>query len=450
MSEIIVIGGGLAGTEAALQVAERGIDVILYEMRPANQTPAHTTSNFAELVCSNSLGSNLPDRAAGVLKNELRRMDSLLLNCADNASVPAGGALAVDRQLFSELVTEKILSHQNITVIREEIQEIPVGPAIIASGPLTSQGLSDAIQNMSGREHLYFFDAIAPIISLESINLDIAFRSSRYQRGVTETGDYINCPMDKQEYEQFWDALVHAERISLEEFEIGSESGVKAGIQQHFEGCLPIEVMAARGKQVLAFGPLRPVGLIDPRTGKRPFAVVQLRQDNLIGSLYNLVGFQTNLKYSEQSRLLRMIPGLENAEIVRYGQMHRNTFINSPVLLNPTLQWKGRDDLFFAGQITGVEGYTANIATGYLAGWNISRWMKDQPPVELPITTMLGALCFYITHASPDDFQPMKPNFGLVPPLTEGYAHNRRERAKGYAARSQTDLDNFLTLHGIS
>jgi methylenetetrahydrofolate--tRNA-(uracil-5-)-methyltransferase len=450
MSEIIVIGGGLAGSEAAWQVAERGLDVILYEMRPVNQTPAHKTGYLAELVCSNSLGSNLPDRAAGVLKNELRRMDSLLLNCAENAFVPAGGALAVDRQLFSELVTDKILSHQNITVIREEIQEIPAGPAIIASGPLTSQGLSDAIKNMSGREHLYFFDAIAPIISLESINLDVAFRGSRYQRGMSETGDYINCPMNRQEYEQFWDALVHAERISLEEYELGPESGVQAGNQQHFEGCLPIEVMATRGQQVLAFGPLRPVGLIDPRTGKRPFAVVQLRQDNLIGTLYNLVGFQTNLKYSEQSRLLRMIPGLENAEIVRYGQMHRNTFINSPMLLNPTLQWKEREDLFFAGQITGVEGYTANIATGLLAGWNISRWKKNQDSLEFPITTMLGALCFYITHASPADFQPMKPNFGLMPPLDKSNAYNRRARAKGYAERSQTDLDDFLKLHGYA
>jgi methylenetetrahydrofolate--tRNA-(uracil-5-)-methyltransferase len=444
MKELLIIGGGLAGSEAAWQAAIRGMRVVLYEMRPDVHTGAHVSSNLAELVCSNSLGSNLPDRASGVIKNELRRMDSLLLKCAEEAAVPAGGALAVDREVFSQSVTDQIERHSNIRVIREEVQEIPAGPVIIASGPLTSPGLSKSIRKLSGLENLYFYDAIAPIVSLESVDMGIAFRGSRYQRGDQEDGDYINCPMTKEEYDSFNNALVKAERIEIKEFEHGLNSDKKTGAQRHFEGCLPVEVLACRGKKALAYGPMRPVGLEDPRTGQRPFAIVQLRQDDLAGTLYNLVGFQTNLKYSEQQKVFRMIPGLQNADFVRYGQMHRNTFINSPVLLKPTLQFKSRDDLFFAGQIAGVEGYIGNIATGLFAGWNISRLAQHQKPVVFPVTTMLGSLCHYITHAKPEEFQPMKVNFGILPPLEDGRKRNKRERAKAYAYRSKNELETYL------
>jgi methylenetetrahydrofolate--tRNA-(uracil-5-)-methyltransferase len=444
MKDLLIIGGGLAGSEAAWQAAERGFMVDLYEMRPKIQTGAHIGPNLAELVCSNSLGSNLPDRASGVMKNELRRMDSLLLKCAEDAAVPAGGALAVDRDLFSERVTNLIESHTNIRVIREEVHEIPIGSAIIASGPLTSARLSKSLSELSGQENLHFFDAIAPIVALESIDMGIAFRGSRYQRGDQVDGDYINCPMTKEEYDRFYQALVKGERIELKEFEQGLNFGITERVQRHFEGCLPVEVLAGRGEKALTFGPLRPVGLEDPRTGQRPYALVQLRQDNLAGTLYNLVGFQTNLKFNEQRKVFRLIPGLQNAEFVRYGQMHRNTFINSPVLLNPTLQFKGRDDLFFAGQIAGVEGYIGNIATGLLAGWNVSRLIQNQQPVVFPPATMLGALCYYITHAKPEDFQPMKVNFGIMPPLENGKKRNKRERAKSYASRSALELEAFL------
>lgn len=444
MKNLLIIGGGLAGSEAAWQAAERGLMVDLYEMRPKIRTGAHIGPNLAELVCSNSLGSNLPDRASGVMKNELRRMDSLLLKCAEDAAVPAGGALAVDRDLFSQRVTNLIESHANIRVIREEVHEIPIGSAIIASGPLTSARLSKSLSELSGQENLHFFDAIAPIVALESIDMGIAFRGSRYQRGDQVDGDYINCPMTKEEYERFYQALVKGERIELKEFEQGLNFGVTERVQRHFEGCLPVEVLAGRGEKALTFGPMRPVGLEDPRTGQRPYALVQLRQDNLAGTLYNLVGFQTNLKFNEQRKVFRLIPGLQNAEFVRYGQMHRNTFINSPVLLNPTLQFKGRDDLFFAGQIAGVEGYIGNIATGLLAGWNVSRLIQNQQPVVFPPATMLGALCYYITHAKPEDFQPMKVNFGIMPPLENGKKRNKRERAKSYASRSTLELEAFL------
>jgi methylenetetrahydrofolate--tRNA-(uracil-5-)-methyltransferase len=444
MKDLLIIGGGLAGSEAAWQAAERGFMVDLYEMRPKIRTGAHISPNLAELVCSNSLGSNLPDRASGVMKNELRRMDSLLLKCAEDAAVPAGGALAVDRDLFSERVTNLIESHTNIRVIREEVHEIPIGSAIIASGPLTSARLSKSLSELSGQENLHFFDAIAPIVALESIDMGIAFRGSRYQRGDQVDGDYINCPMTKEEYDRFYQALVKGERIELKEFEQGLNFGITERVQRHFEGCLPVEVLAGRGEKALTFGPMRPVGLEDPRTGQRPYALVQLRQDNLAGTLYNLVGFQTNLKFNEQRKVFRLIPGLQNAEFVRYGQMHRNTFINSPVLLNPTLQFKGRDDLFFAGQIAGVEGYIGNIATGLLAGWNVSRLIQNQQPVVFPPATMLGALCYYITHAKPEDFQPMKVNFGIMPPLENGKKRNKRERAKSYASRSALELEAFL------
>lgn len=446
MTDLIVIGGGLAGSEAAWQAAERGISVTLYEMRPKVETGAHTSSYLAELVCSNSLGSDLPDRAPGLLKTELRQLGSLVLACAELTSVPAGGALAVDRDEFARLVTERINKHPNIQLIRQEITKIPTTPVIIASGPLTSAHLSASIAELSGQEHLYFFDAISPIISLDSIDMAIAFRASRYNRGEQESGDYINCPMTREEYDSFVDALATAQRIKLHEFENEIDSGVRAGAHQFFEGCLPIEILARRGHDSLAFGPMRPVGLRDPRSGRRPHAVVQLRQDNLSGSLYNLVGFQTNLTFAEQRRVIRMIPGLENAEFSRYGQMHRNTFIFSPLLLRPTLQYKDRDDLYFAGQITGVEGYVGNIATGLLAGWNAARLLFGKAPIMLPTTTMIGALCHYITHAAPQDFQPMKANFGILPPLDKvlHVQKGKRNRAKIRTQRALVDLEAFL------
>ncbi len=445
MTDLIVIGGGLAGSEAAWQAAERGLDVSLYEMRPALSTGAHETEYLAELVCSNSLGSNLPDRASGVLKNELRRLGSMLLGCAELAALPAGAALAVDRELFARQVTERIENHPRIKVVREEVTEIPSTPTIVASGPLTSPALSQKIAQLSGEQQLFFFDAIAPIVSRETVNMDFAFRASRYEKGEQAEGDYINCPFTKDEYYAFVEALMQAERIELRSFEDAIRSGVKAG--HFFEGCLPVEIIAERGKNSLAFGPMRPVGLMDPRTGKRPYGVVQLRQDNLAGNLYNLVGFQTNLKFLEQKRVLRMTPGLGNAEFVRYGQMHRNTFIASPRLLRPTLQFINRDDLFFAGQITGVEGYMGNMATGLLAGINAARLHHSQQLFTLPQTTMLGTLCHYVTHADLKDFQPMKANFGILPALGNTDRLGKRERATAYANRSITELETFLDSH---
>jgi methylenetetrahydrofolate--tRNA-(uracil-5-)-methyltransferase len=442
---LTIIGGGLAGSEAAWQAAQVGIYVKLYEMRPEISTGAHRTAELAELICSNSLGSNLPDRASGVLKNELRRLGSMLLECAEGTSLPAGAALAVDRELFARAVTERIQNHPLIEVIRKEVTTIPDTPTIIASGPLTSPALSQSLAKFSGEEHLYFFDAIAPIVNYDSINMEVAFRASRYGRGDQENGDYINCPFTKEDYETFVDALLDAERIELRSFENAIRGGVKAGIHHFFEGCLPVEIIAERGRDSLAFGPMRPVGLTDPRTGLRPYAIVQLRQDNLAGNLYNLVGFQTNLKFPEQRRVLRLIPGLENAEFVRYGQMHRNTFLASPKLLRSTLQHKTRDNLFFAGQITGVEGYMGNIATGLLAGLNAARLLKGRPFHMLPTTTMLGALCHYVTHADMADFQPMKANFGILPPLEGGGKKlGKRERGKAYAERALLDLERYL------
>jgi methylenetetrahydrofolate--tRNA-(uracil-5-)-methyltransferase len=442
--ELTIVGGGLAGSEAAWQAAQRGLRVKLYEMRPYQTTGAHVTTNLAELVCSNSLGSHLVDRASGLLKEEVRRMGSLLLECAEAASVPAGGARAVDRDAFAELVTSRITQHPNINLIRQEVEDIPSSPTIIASGPLTSPALSAAILQMTGHEHLYFYDAIAPIVSVESIDMGVAFRASRYDRGDQDEGDYINCPMTRDEYEAFVDALLAAERIDLRDFERDLESGVKAGAHHFFEGCLPVEIIARRGRQALAFGPMRPVGLTDPRSGKRPFAVVQLRQDNLAGTLFNLVGFQTNLKFSEQRKVFRMIPGLEQAEFERYGQMHRNTFIFSPMHLLPTLQSRQRPDLFFAGQITGVEGYMGNIATGLLAGWNAARFLRGQDLLSLPPTTMLGALCHYVTHAAEADFQPMKANYGILPALGDTSIKGKRQRAAAYSQRALENLDEFL------
>lgn len=446
---LTIIGGGLAGSEAAWQAAQAGIPVNLYEMRPESSTGAHQTGELAELVCSNSLGSNLPDRASGLLKNELRRLGSMLLECAESTALPAGAALAVDRELFARAVTERIQNHAMINVIRAEVQDIPDTPTVIASGPLTSPALSQALGALSGEEHLYFFDAIAPIVNYDSINMDIAFRASRYGKGEQDEGDYINCPFNKEEYEIFVGALMEAERIELRSFEEAIRAGVKAGAHHFFEGCLPVEIIAERGRDSLAFGPMRPVGLVDPRSGRRPYAVVQLRQDNLAGNLYNLVGFQTNLRFPEQRRVFRLIPGLENAEFERYGQMHRNTFLASPKLLRPTLQHKTRDDLFFAGQITGVEGYMGNIATGLLAGINAARQMRDQALLTLPPTTMLGALCHYVTHADMADFQPMKANFGILPPLVPtGKKMGKRERGQAHAERAMADLERYLSGQG--
>lgn len=446
MPLLTIIGGGLAGSEAAWQAAERGIPVRLYEMRPARETGAHATGDLAELVCSNSLGSNLPDRASGLLKTEMRRMGSLLMSCADETAVPAGGALAVDREDFARRVTERLEAHPNIEIVREECTAIPETPTIIASGPLTSEALSAELARLTGEDHLYFFDAISPIVTLESINFDKAFRASRYGRGEQDDGDYINCPFTREEYEAFVDALLSAERIPLRSFEKMMEQGVRAGAHEFFEGCLPIEIIAARGREALAFGPMRPVGLTDPRTGRRPYAALQLRQDNLAGTLYNLVGFQTNLKYPEQKRVFGLIPGLERAEYARYGQMHRNTFIASPKLLLPTLQYRERPDLFLAGQITGIEGYAGNIATGLLAGWNAARLMKGQVPLTLPDTSMLGALCHYVTHAALSDFQPMKANFGILPPLPDAEKLGKRHRAQAHADRAIRDLASLLDI----
>lgn len=444
MTELTIIGGGLAGSEAAWQAAQRGVTVSLYEMRPKMDTGAHLSGDLAELVCSNSLGSNLPDRASGLLKNELREMRSLLLECAEKAALPAGAALAVDRETFARSVTQKIETHPNIEVVRAEAREIPASPVIVASGPLTSESLAHSIAQLGGADNLFFFDAIAPIVRADSIDMQIAFRASRYDKGEQDEGDYINCPFTKEEYYAFVDALQTAERIELRAFEDAIRSGVKAG--QFFEGCLPVEIIAARGIDSLAFGPMRPVGLRDPRTNKRPYAVVQLRQDNLAGSLYNLVGFQTNLKFPEQKRVLRMIPGLANAEFERYGQMHRNTFIASPKLLRPTLQHVTRDDLLFAGQLTGVEGYMGNIATGLLAGINAARILRGQMPLTLPRETMLGALCHYVTHADLKDFQPMKANFGILPPLEVAKKIGKREKGRMYAERAELKLKEYLSL----
>lgn len=443
LPRLVIVGGGLAGSEAAWQAAERAVHVDLYEMRPEIQTGAHRTAQLAELICSNSLGSNLVNRPSGLLKEELRRLGSLLLQCADAASLPAGGALAVDREKFASAVTERIGSHPHIRLLREEVKTIPAGNCILASGPLTSPALSESIQSLTGSENLFFFDAIAPVITGESINMDIAYRGSRFEVGQDDAGDYINCPMQKDEYERFIDALLSAERIPLREFDEQVRSGVKAGRGKFFEGCLPIEVMAQRGRQSLSYGPMRPIGLRDPRTGAHAYAVLQLRQDNLAGDLYNLVGFQTNLTYPEQQRVFRMIPGLEHAEFARFGEMHRNTFLFSPGLLDETLQMKSRPGCFIAGQLTGVEGYVGNIATGLVAGINAARHLYGQELLVLPPASMLGSLLHYITHADERDYQPTKANFGILPPL-ENPPKTRRMRAESLSQRALKDIQSFL------
>ena len=436
---LVVVGGGLAGSEAAWQAAERGMRVTLFEMRPARATPAHVTDRLAELICSNSLGGDKPDTAPGLLKAELRRLGSLIMACADATAIPAGGALGVDRERFAAQVTERIEHHPRIQVRREEATRVPDGPAIIASGPLTSDSLAGDIARLAGREYLYFYDAIAPIVAADSIDMSIAFRASRYGKDSGPTGgDYLNCPLTQDEYDAFVDALSSAERIVLRDFEREDA--------RFFEGCLPIEVMAARGRDTLAFGPMRPIGLRDPRSGRRPHAVVQLRQDNLAGTLYNIVGFQTNLKWPEQKRVLRLIPGLAQAEFMRYGMLHRNTFINAPMLLEATLQFRARPDLFFAGQIVGVEGYVGNAATGWVAGVNAARRLSGEPLLTLPRETMIGALCHYVAHADPKDFQPMKANFGLVPEL-ERPIRSKQARHAAYTVRALEALEVISRSH---
>lgn len=427
---ITVIGAGLAGSEAAWQAAQRGVAVDLYEMRPKKMTPAHHTPHMAELVCTNSFRADSLTNAVGILKEEMRRLNSLIMNAADRTRVPAGSALAVDREQFSLLVTKKLEEHPLIRIHREELTELPEGITVVATGPLTSEALSQRLQELTGEEYLYFYDAAAPIVTKESIDLDKVFAASRYGKGAA---DYLNCPMTEEEFERFYEALISAETVPLKEFEK----------EIYFEGCLPIEVMAKRGKQTLLFGPFKPVGLTDPRTGKEPFAVVQLRQDNSARTLYNLVGFQTNLKWGEQKRLIQMIPGLEQAEIVRYGVMHRNTYINSPKLLKPTYQFKKRETLFFAGQMTGVEGYVESAASGLVAGINASRLAQGKEPLVFPQQTALGSLAHYVTSADPAHFQPMNANFGLFPP-PEKKIKNKQARQAYLAERALSTIQNLL------
>ncbi|QED47532.1 FADH(2)-oxidizing methylenetetrahydrofolate--tRNA-(uracil(54)-C(5))-methyltransferase TrmFO [Cytobacillus dafuensis] len=437
MKDIVVnvIGAGLAGSEAAWQIANRGISVRLYEMRPVKQTPAHHTDKFAELVCSNSLRANTLTNAVGVLKEEMRMLNSVIINSADACSVPAGGALAVDRHEFAALVTEKVKNHPNVTVIHEEVTEIPEGPTIVATGPLTSEALSSKLKELSGEEYLYFYDAAAPIIEKESINMDKVYLKSRYDKGEAA---YLNCPMTEEEFNIFYEALVDAETVPLKEFEK----------EIFFEGCMPIEVMANRGKKTMLFGPMKPVGLEDPKTGKRPYAVVQLRQDDAAGTLYNIVGFQTHLKWGPQKEVIQLIPGLENAEIVRYGVMHRNTFINSPKVLKPTYQFRNRENLFFAGQMTGVEGYVESAASGLVAGINAARLVKGEELLEFPHESTLGSMARYITSANQKSFQPMNANFGLLPDLPEKIK-GKKERNEQHANRALETIQNFAKNKGI-
>ena len=432
--EVKVIGAGLAGSEAALQLSKRGIKVELYEMRPVKTTGAHKTDKFAEFVCSNSLGASDCTNASGLLKKEMELLGGELIQIARKCSVPAGNALAIDRELFSQTVTERIVEDPNIDVIREEVEEIPEGNVIIASGPLTSDKLSDSIKEFTQSEHLHFFDAIAPIVEKDSIDFDKAFWASRYDKG---EASYINCPMNKEEYEKFYNILINAPKIELKEFEKNAK---------FFESCLPIEVLASRGVDTLRFGPMKPVGLVDKRTGVENYAVVQLRQDNSAKTLFNLVGFQTNLKWGAQKELLQSIPGLENVNIVRYGVMHRNTFINSPKLMNPSLQTKKRENLFFAGQLTGTEGYTESIASGMLAGINMANYLSGKELLILPKETMLGALTQYITDENHDKFQPINSNWGIVAPveLPKKERKNKKLKAEYIVNRSLEYLNSMI------
>lgn len=434
---VTIVGAGLAGAEAAWQVARRGVPVRLVEMRPAKMTPAHRTDLFAELVCSNSLRANGLENAAGLLKEELRRLDSLIMRVADRTAVPSGGAQAVERGAFAAGVTAELRALPLVTVETREVEELPAdGPAIIATGPLTSDRLAEAIRAFTGEEQLHFFDAAAPIVSADSIDRGMVFAASRYGKG---EGVYLNCPLDKAEYDRFVEALVSAERALPHDFEAD---------ERYFEGCMPIEAMARRGHDTLRYGPLRPVGLVDPRTGRRPYAVVQLRPENRDSTLYNLVGFQTSLKWGEQRRVFRMIPALAKAEFERYGVMHRNTYINSPRVLVPTLQARRRPDLLFAGQLTGVEGYIESTAAGLVAGINAARLARGEPPVVFPRETAIGALCHYICEADPDAFQPMNIAFGLLPPL-DPPVRRKRERKLALARRALAVLDRFVCETGV-
>ena len=438
MQKVTIIGGGLAGSEAALQLAKQGIYVDLYEMRPEKQTGAHKTEKLAEFVCSNSLGSYDITNASGLLKHEMEELGGELIKIVFESQVPAGGALAIDRELFSEKVTQKIKESPFINVIRKEITEIPENtPVIIASGPLTSDLLSNNIKDFLGEEYLHFFDAIAPIVEKDSINFDKAFYLNRYNKG---DADYINCPMNKEEYENFYKILINAPKIELKSFEKDAK---------FFESCLPIEVLASRGVDTLRYGPLKPVGLIDERTGIENYAVVQLRQDNKSASLYNLVGFQTNLKWGSQKELLQSIPGLENVSIVRYGVMHRNTFINSPKVLNPTLQSRKNPNIFFAGQLTGTEGYTESIASGLLAGINMARYINSQELLELPQETILGALTHYISFEGHTSFQPINSNWGILAEMEMDKKTRKNKKLKNelLATRALETIKKFIEEH---
>lgn len=435
--QVTVIGAGLAGTEAAWQIASRGVRVKLYEMRPVVKTPAHHTDKFAELVCSNSLRANGLTNAVGVLKEEMRMLNSLVLSAADKHAVPAGGALAVDRDGFSGEITSTLHQHPLIEVVNEELTFLPEdGIVVVATGPLTSPALSEQIKALMGEEYFYFYDAAAPIIEKDSIDMNKVYLASRYDKGEAA---YLNCPMTEEEFDVFYEALITAEVAQLKEFEK----------EIYFEGCMPIEVMMKRGKQTALFGPMKPVGLVNPHTGELPHAVVQLRQDNAAGTLYNLVGFQTHLKWGEQKRVFSLIPGLENAEFVRYGVMHRNTFINSPKLLLPTYQFKERPNLFFAGQMTGVEGYVESAASGLIAGMNAAKAALGQELVVLPVETTLGSMAQYITTADFKHFQPMNANFGLLPKL-ETKIRNKKEKNEALAQRALDGIISFAAAEGLT
>lgn len=432
MKRVKVIGAGLAGCEAAWQLANAGIEVELYEMKPQKYSPAHKYQGFAELVCSNSLKADRVNSAAGMLKEEMRRFGSLIMECAEKCRVSAGGALAVNRELFSDLVTEKIKSNENIKVISGEVTEIPDGDVIIATGPLTSDALSQSIATLCSENYLYFHDAAAPIVTYDSLDHNLVFLASRYDKG---EADYINCPMNKEEYLRFYNELINAESAPLKEFE-----------REHFkvyEGCMPIEVLAKRGEDTMRFGPLKPVGLTDPRTGKRPYAVVQLRAENADKTMFNLVGFQTNLKFGEQKRVFSLITGLENAEFVRYGVMHRNTFLNSPKLLNEQFNLKKNENIWFAGQITGVEGYIESAASGIYAGFSLARKLNGKALKELPVETMMGALTHYISDPSVISFQPMGSNMGILPTIEERI-RDKSQKYQVYADRGLMALDNYF------
>jgi methylenetetrahydrofolate--tRNA-(uracil-5-)-methyltransferase len=435
--DVVIIGGGLAGSEAAWQAAERGAKATLYEMRPKENTPAHKTGYLAELVCSNSLGSTDENSAPGLLKAEMRRLNSLIVRAADEVRVPAGAALAVDREQFAQRITQALEGHPNVRILREEITGIPPDcVCIIATGPLTSDAMARAIQSLTHSQSLYFFDAISPIVDADSIDMTRVFRASRYDKG---GDDYLNCPMDQPAYDAFYDALLAAEKVQPKSFECAS----------YFEGCIPIEVMAERGRQTMLFGPLKPVGLEDPRTGVRPHAVVQLRAENRHGSCYNMVGFQTKLTYPEQKRVFRMIPGLERAEFLRYGSLHRNTFVNAPTLLRNTLQVKVRGTAFMAGQLVGVEGYTESAAMGGLAGINAARGLADLPLVTPPPTTAHGALINYIITADPRHFQPINTNYGLFPPLPKP-VRDKEHKRRLIGKRALEDLEAWKQQFGLS